>query len=79
MGKELKAARQARLAHFREVANGRIIRDAVTDLVKKGMTLDQIKRANPANGYRKQYGSDAGAWTTDMFVTAVDKGLTAKR
>ena len=40
---------------------------------------DQIKKANPTDGYRKQYGSDTGPWTTDMFVTAVYRSLTAKR
>jgi cyclase len=56
-----------------------IVRDVIKDMVKKGMTLDQIKAANPANGYRRQYGSDTGPWTTDMFVTAVYKSLTARR
>ena len=55
-----------------------IIRDVIQDMIKKGMTLEQIKKADPTKGYRRQYGSDAGPWTTDMFVTAVHKSLTAK-
>ena len=55
-----------------------IIRDVVQDMIKKGMTLEQIKKADPTKGYRRQYGSDTGPWTTDMFVTAVHKSLTAK-
>jgi hypothetical protein len=48
-------------------------------MVKKGMSLDQVKAANPTAGYRKRYGSDGGAWTTDMFVEAIYNGLkTAK-
>jgi hypothetical protein len=43
------------------------------------MTLEQIKAANPTKGYRAQYGSDSGPWTTDMFVEAIYKGLTAKK
>ena len=35
-----------------------------------------IWAADPTKGYRKRYGSDSGAWTTDMFVEAVYKGLT---
>jgi hypothetical protein len=56
-----------------------IVRDVVQDMIKKGMTLDQIKKANPTQGYRRRFGSDSGAWTTDMFVEAVYKSLTAKR
>jgi len=56
-----------------------IIRDRVQDLIKKGQTLDQIKKANPTNGYNKQYGADSGPWTTDMFVTAVFKTLSAAK
>ena len=50
----------------------------VQDMIKQGMTLEQIRNANPTKGYRKQYGSDTGPWTTDMFVAAVYKSLTAK-
>lgn len=53
-----------------------IIRDRVQDLMKKGMTLEAVKANNPAKGYTKQYGS--GAYTTDMFVTAVYKSLGGK-
>jgi hypothetical protein len=55
-----------------------IIRDRIQDMIKKGMTLDQIKKADPTKGYRRQYGADTGPWTTDMFVTAVHKSLTTK-
>ena len=55
-----------------------IIRDRVQDLMNKGMTLEQIKTAAPAKGYAKQYGSDSGPWTTNMFIEAVYKGLTRK-
>jgi glyoxylase-like metal-dependent hydrolase (beta-lactamase superfamily II) len=56
-----------------------IIRDNVQALIKKGMTLEQIKAANPTKGFRAQYGRDSGPWTTDMFVEAIYKGLTAKK
>jgi glyoxylase-like metal-dependent hydrolase (beta-lactamase superfamily II) len=48
-----------------------IVRDHVQDLIEKGMTLDQVKAANPTQGFRRRYGSDEGNWTTDMFVEAV--------
>jgi len=66
---------QADVVEYRDMVT--IIRDRIEDMVKKGMTLDQIKKADPAKGYTEQYGSDP-AWTTDMFVTAVHKSLTAK-
>jgi hypothetical protein len=40
-------------------------------MIGRGMTLQQIKEADPTKGYRKRYGADTGAWTTDMFVKAV--------
>lgn len=52
-----------------------IVRDIVQDLMKKGMTLDQIQKADPTKGYRKRYGTDSGSWTTAMFVEAVYKSL----
>jgi cyclase len=55
-----------------------IIRDIVQDQIKKGMTLDQIKKANPTHGYRKRFGAESGEWTTDMFVEAIYKGLKGK-
>jgi cyclase len=67
---------QADLVEYRDMLT--IIRDVVQDMIKKGMTLDQVKKANPTKGYRKEYGSDTGPWTTDMFVTAVYESLTAK-
>ena len=56
-----------------------IVRDAIQDMIKKGMTLDQIQRADPTKGYRRRYGSDSGRWTTNMFVEAVYKSLTANK
>jgi glyoxylase-like metal-dependent hydrolase (beta-lactamase superfamily II) len=48
-----------------------IIRDRVRDLMKQGLTLEQIKAASPARGYTRRYGSDSGAWTTNNFIEAV--------
>ena len=67
---------QSDVVEYRDMVT--IIRDRVQDLIKKGMTLDQIKKANPTNGYRRQYGAETGPWTTDMFVTAIYQSLTAK-
>ena len=56
-----------------------VVRDVVADLIKQGKTLDQIKAASPAKPYETEYGTKTGPWTTDMFVEAVYKSLTAKK
>ncbi len=55
-----------------------IIRDRVQDMINRGMTLEQVKAAKPTMDYDGRYGSDTGRWTTDMFVEAVYKSLSAK-
>ena len=52
-----------------------VVRDIIQDMVDKGMTLEQVKAANPTKGYRGRWGKDSGPWTTDLFVEAVYKGL----
>ena len=70
-------ADQADVVEYRDMVT--IIRDVVVDMIAKGMTLEQVQAANPTKGYRKQYGSDSGAWTTNMFVEAIYKSLRAKK
>ena len=55
-----------------------IIRDRVQDMIKKGMTLEQVKAAKPTRDYDPRYGATTGAWTTDMFVDAVYKTLARR-
>jgi glyoxylase-like metal-dependent hydrolase (beta-lactamase superfamily II) len=55
-----------------------IVRDRIEDLIKKGKTLEEIQQANPTAGYRRQYGSETGAWTTRMFVEAIYRSLPAQ-
>ena len=71
-----RIADHAEVVEYRDMVT--VIRDRIQNMVDKGMTLDQIKAANPTQGYRARYGSDTGPWTTDMFVEAVFKGLTPK-
>lgn len=63
----------ADLVEYRSMVT--IVRDRILDMVDKGMTLEQVKAADPVKGFRKRYGADAGPWTTDMFIEAVYKGL----
>jgi cyclase len=56
-----------------------VVRDRVQDLLDQGRTLAQVKAANPTLGYRSQYGTDSGPWTTDMFVEVIYNELAAKK
>ncbi len=47
-----------------------IVRDRIQDMVRKGMTLEQVKAAKPTIDYDTLYGG-SGFWTTDKFVEAV--------
>jgi glyoxylase-like metal-dependent hydrolase (beta-lactamase superfamily II) len=55
------------------------VRDRVQDLIDQGRTLAQVQAANPTLGYRSQYGTDSGPWTTEMFVAVVYKELVARK
>jgi glyoxylase-like metal-dependent hydrolase (beta-lactamase superfamily II) len=68
---------QADVVEYRDMMT--IIRDVVQDMISRGMTLAQIKAADPTKGYDTRYGADSGPWTTDMFVEAIYKSLTAKK
>ena len=54
-----------------------LVRDVIADMIKQGMTLDQIKAASPAKPYETQYGAQPGS--TNAFIEAVYKSLTAKK
>ena len=53
-----------------------VVRDTVEDMIRRGMTIAEIKAAHPAKAYEGRYGATSGPWTTDNFVEAVYKGLT---
>ncbi len=48
-----------------------IIKERIEDMVKRGMTLDQVKASKPTLDYDLHYGADTGPWTTAMFIEAV--------
>jgi glyoxylase-like metal-dependent hydrolase (beta-lactamase superfamily II) len=56
-----------------------VVRDRVQDQLDEGKTLAQVKATNPTLGYRSQYGTDSGPWTTDMFVETIYNELAAKK
>ena len=55
-----------------------IIRDRVQAMVKKGMTLAQIKAAKPSLEYDGLYGTATAPGPTDMFLDAVYRGVGGK-
>ena len=61
----------ADVAYYRDMVT--ILRDRIQDLVKKGMTLEQVKAAKASADYDGRYGATTGPWTTEMFIEAVYK------
>jgi hypothetical protein len=45
-------------------------------MIKKGLTLQQVKAARPTLDYDPRYGATTGGWTTEMFVEAAYRSLT---
>jgi cyclase len=64
----------ADLATYRDMVT--ILRDRIQDMVKRGMTLDQVKAARPTRDYDPRY--DVTSWTKDQFVEAVYRSLSGK-
>jgi hypothetical protein len=50
-----------------------ILRDRIQDMIKRNMTLAQIKDSRPALDYDGRYGS------SDAFIETVYKSLTQKK
>jgi cyclase len=63
---------EADLVEYRDMVT--IIRDRIEDMVKKNMTLAQVKAANPTMEYDGLYGNAPG-WSKDQFVEAVYNNL----
>jgi glyoxylase-like metal-dependent hydrolase (beta-lactamase superfamily II) len=72
-----RLADHADLVEYRDMVT--FVRDVVAESMAKGMTLDQIKHADPAKSFRARFGSDTGPWTTDRFVEAIYQGLSARK
>ena len=64
----------ADVAYYRDMVT--IIRDRIQDMVRKGMTLEQVKAAKPTADYDGRYGATSGFWTTDMFIEAAYRSLS---
>jgi cyclase len=53
-----------------------IVRDRLQEMIKRGLTLEQIKAAKPTEDFDPVYGKKDGDWTTDMFIEAAYISLT---
>lgn len=67
----------ADVAYYRDMAT--IVRDRIQALIKKDMTLEQVKAAKPTLDYDGIYGATSGPWTTDMFIEAVYRSLSQRK
>ena len=67
----------ADVGYYRDMLT--IIRDQVQHLIDRGMSLEQVVAERPTYGYEGRFGSDAGAWTTEMFIEAVYRSLSDDR
>ena len=63
----------ADVAYYRDMAT--IVRDRIQAMIKKDMTLAQVKAAKPTADWDPRYDKNS-FWTPDMFVEAAYKSLT---
>jgi glyoxylase-like metal-dependent hydrolase (beta-lactamase superfamily II) len=69
-----RIADHAEVVYYRDLTA--IIRDRIQDMIKRKMTLAQVKAAAPTREYDARYGRTTGPWTTDMFVEAAYRSLS---
>ncbi len=58
----------ADVAYYRDMVT--ILRDRISAMVGRGLTLEQVKAAKPTADYEPRYGATSGPWTTDQFIEA---------
>ncbi len=68
-----RLADEADVVEYRDMLT--IIRDRVQALIDMGMTLQQVKAAQPTRDYDGRFGATEGFWTTTQFVEAVYRNL----
>jgi cyclase len=56
-----------------------IVRDRVESMIKTGMTLSQVRAAEPTFEYDARFGTGTGAGSTAGFVEAVYRSLSTRR
>jgi cyclase len=67
---------EADVVEYRDMVT--ILRDRIQDAIKKGKTLQQVQAAGLTKDYDPRYGTNAGPWTTAMFIEAAYQSLSKK-
>jgi cyclase len=70
-----RIADSADVAYYRDMAT--IVRDRVREMIKRGMSLQQIKAAKLTRDYDPRFGRNP-SWTPEMFIEAVYRSLNPK-
>ena len=65
------------VAAFRDMVSS--LQTKIGEMIKQGMTLEQVKAAQPTRDYDGRYGATSGFWTTAQFIEAVYRNLTEER
>jgi glyoxylase-like metal-dependent hydrolase (beta-lactamase superfamily II) len=52
-----------------------IVRDRIREMVGRGASIEEVRRARPSLDYDARYGAETGPWTTDAFVEAIYREL----
>jgi glyoxylase-like metal-dependent hydrolase (beta-lactamase superfamily II) len=68
---------EADVVEYRDMLT--IVRDRIQDMIKKGMTLEQVQAARPTFEYDGLFGATSGPWTTTMFVEAAYRDLSRRK
>jgi cyclase len=72
-----------RLSNLGDVLNFRemviVVRDRIQYMIDEGMTLEQVKAAQPSRDYDPRYGSTSGFGTTERFIEAAYRSLTEQQ
>jgi len=67
---------QTDAANYRDMVT--IVRDRVRDLVQKGRSLDDVKRAKPTLDYDGLFDPQPDGWSGDRFVEAIYRDLSRR-
>lgn len=70
-----RLADEADVVEYRDMVT--IVRDRIRDEIKRGRTLAQVKADGMVRDYEGRYGATQGFWTTDAFLEAAYKSLSA--
>ena len=68
---------EADLVQYRDMVV--IIRDRIVHYIEQGMSLDEVKAADPSLGWNNWYGSDTPPFTTARFIEAAYGELSRNR